>query len=327
MVDADNVSLPSVDGGRLRLMVEGPIAAIDCGTNTIKLLIGNLPEVTVRESRMVRLGQGVDATGTLAPEALARTFAAIDEFAVLIKEAGATRIRFCATSATRDASNAAEFTAGVRDRLGIEPEVLPGEEEARLAFAGAIRGIGLPSTGGPVLVFDIGGGSTELIVGETTGEPTAAYSMNIGSVRLHERRMGGDPPAPAQIAACVADIDAALDGAEAAGIRLATVEAVIGVAGTVTTIAAGTLGLEVYDRERIHGQVLTVDAMRSQVERLVAMTVAERKALGWMHPGRADVIDAGALILDRILARLVVPTLTIAETDILDGIAWSLLRR
>lgn len=305
-------------------LTDGPVAAIDCGTNTIKLLIGDLPDVSVRESRMVRLGQGVDATGVLAPEALERTFAAIDEFAVLIREAGATRIRFCATSATRDAANAAEFTDGVRSRLGIEPEVLPGEEEARLAFAGALRGVDAPP-GDSVLVFDIGGGSTELILGESGGAPAAAYSMDIGSVRLHERRMGGDPPSAAQVAACVADIDAALDGAEAAGIRLATVETVIGVAGTVTTIAAGTLGLEVYDRERIHGQVLTVGALRSQVERLVAMTVAERKALGWMHPGRADVIDAGALILDRILTRLLVPTLTIAETDILDGIAWSLL--
>ncbi|WP_141014063.1 Ppx/GppA phosphatase family protein [Nocardioides sambongensis] len=299
-----------------------PVAAIDCGTNTIKLLIGTLPEVAVRETRMVRLGQGVDATGLLAPEALQRAFAAIDEYAALIGDAGAHRIRFCATSATRDAGNAAEFAAGVRARLGVDPEVLSGEEEARLAFAGATRDAGtIPA---PVLVIDIGGGSTELILGDTSRGPRTAYSMDIGSVRLHERHLGGDPPTAQQIDACVADIDAALDEAAAHGADPAVAGSVIGVAGTITTVAAGTLGLDAYDRDAIHRSVLAVDDLERQIQGLVAMTVAERRALGWIHPGRADVIDAGALILSRILARVEVAEIGVAETDILDGIAWSL---
>jgi exopolyphosphatase/guanosine-5'-triphosphate,3'-diphosphate pyrophosphatase len=296
------------------------VAAIDCGTNTIKLLIGDLPEVSARESRMVRLGQGVDATGRLAPEALERAFAALDEYAALIRDAGVERIRFCATSATRDASNAAEFTAGVQERLGVTPEVLSGEEEARLAFAGAVRGLrDLPS---PVLVVDIGGGSTELILGSPADGPSRAHSMNIGSVRLHERRLGGDPPSPEQVAACIADIDAALDECP---VDPADAAAIVGVAGTITTVAAGVLGLPAYDREAIDRQVLPVEGVHRQVAALVTMTVQERLALGWMHPGRADVIDAGALVLSRVLHRSPLTTMTVAETDILDGIAWSLV--
>ena len=296
------------------------VAAIDCGTNTIKLLIGDLPEVAVRESRMVRLGQGVDATGRLAPEALERAFAAIDEYADLITAHGAERVRFCATSATRDAANAAEFTAGVHSRLGIDPEVLSGEEEARLAFDGAVRGT--PAGPEPVLVVDVGGGSTELILGERASGPFAAYSMDIGSVRLHERLLGGDPATPDQVAACVAAIDAALDECP---VHPASAASVIGVAGTVTTVAAGVLGLPAYDRDLIHGRVLDVADVHRTVDHLVRLTRAERLALGFVHPGRVDVIDAGALIVDRVLRRVTVPTVTVAETDILDGIAWSLV--
>jgi exopolyphosphatase/guanosine-5'-triphosphate,3'-diphosphate pyrophosphatase len=301
------------------------VAAIDCGTNTIKLLVGDPardPGGVLRESRMVRLGQGVDATGRLAPEALERAFAAIDEYAVLIRDAGAERIRFCATSATRDAENSAEFTVGVKERLGVEPEVLSGDEEARLAFAGAVRGLDGASLATPTLVFDVGGGSTELILGDPATGPMAAHSMDIGSVRLHERHVRHDPPAPEEVAAIVADIDAALD---ASPIDPSGAETVVGVAGTNTTVAAGTLGLEVYDRLLIHGQVLAVDDVHAEVDRLLAMTVPERRALGWMHPGRADVIDAGSLIVSRVLRRVSVPTMTVAETDILDGIAWSLV--
>ena len=300
------------------------VAAIDCGTNTIKLLVGDLPDVAVRESRMVRLGQGVDATGRLAPEALERAFGAIDEYAALVAAHGAERIRFCATSATRDAENAAEFTAGVRERLGIDPEVLSGEEEARLAFDGALRGTG--GTGGsgpePVLVIDIGGGSTELILGTRAGGPDAAYSMDVGSVRLHERVLGGDPPTAEQVAACVAAIDAALDDCP---VDPGAAAAVIGVAGTITTVAAGTLGLPAYDRDLIHGRLLETDALDRTVQTLVHATREERLALGYVHPGRVDVIDAGALILSRVLRRTAVPAITVAETDILDGIAWSLV--
>jgi exopolyphosphatase / guanosine-5'-triphosphate,3'-diphosphate pyrophosphatase len=295
------------------------VAAIDCGTNTIKLLIGDLPDVAVRESRMVRLGQGVDATGRLAPEALDRAFAAIDDYAALIKDHGVERIRFCATSATRDADNAALFTDGVRARLGIDPEVLSGDEEARLAFDGAVRGTSpLPD---PVLVVDVGGGSTELILGERATGPRSAYSMDVGSVRLHERCLGGDPPTADQVASCVAAIDAALD---ACPVDPGAAAAVIGIAGTVTTVAAGVLGLQAYDRDLIHGQVLEIDAFQRTVGDLVGATREERLALGYVHPGRADVIDAGALIVSRVLRRAAVPTVTVAETDILDGIAWSM---
>ena len=193
--------------------VRGPVsdtvAAFDCGTNTIKLLIGALPDVAVRESRIVRLGQGVDATGRLADEALARAFAAIDEYAALVAAHPVSRMRFCATSATRDSSNAAEFAAGVHARLGVWPEVLSGDEEAALAYDGAVRNLRTPPAE-PVLVIDIGGGSTELILGDSSGA-LSSQSMDMGSVRMHERYLTADPPTPAQVAACVADIDAHLD--------------------------------------------------------------------------------------------------------------------
>ena len=297
------------------------IAAVDCGTNTIKLLVGDLPHVAVRETRMVRLGQGVDATGRLAQEALERAFAAIDEYAAIIAAHEVTRIRFCATSATRDSANAQEFAEGVHARLGVWPEVLSGDEEAALSFDGAVRNLRTPPAG-RVLVVDIGGGSTELVLGSTS--PEAAHSMDVGSVRLHERHLHTDPPGTAEVAACVADIDAALDAAHAAGVDLGSADAVVGVAGTVTSVAAGVLDLPAYLAEAIDQAVLPVAQVHTFVDRLVAMTVAERRALPWMHPGRADVIDAGALVLSRVLRRTSVPSLVVSEADILDGIAWSI---
>jgi exopolyphosphatase/guanosine-5'-triphosphate,3'-diphosphate pyrophosphatase len=295
------------------------VAAVDCGTNTIKLLIGDLPGVAVRETRMVRLGQGVDRTGRLADEALARAFAAVDEYAALIAAHDVDRIRFCATSATRDAANAEVFAAGVEARLGVRPEVVTGEEEAALAFDGAVRNL-REAPEPPVLVVDIGGGSTELILGSGSA-PDAAYSMDVGSVRLHERHLHGDPPTAAQVAACVADIDAAL---EACPVDPAAASTVVGVAGTILSVVAGVLDLPAYDADAIDQSVVTVTEVQAFVERLVAMTVAERRALPWMHPGRADVIDAGALILSRVLRRSRVDTMVASEADILDGIAWSI---
>jgi exopolyphosphatase/guanosine-5'-triphosphate,3'-diphosphate pyrophosphatase len=294
------------------------VAAIDCGTNTIKLLIGDLPDVAVRESRMVRLGQGVDKTGRLSDEALARVFAAIDDYAALIAAHDVTRLRFCATSASRDADNAEVFGDGVFARLGVRPEVLSGDEEAALAFAGAIRNLAVKADV-PVLVVDIGGGSTELILGSTA--PESAISMDIGSVRLHERHLHSDPPTAAEVAACVADIDAALDAASVSAADAATV---VGIAGTVTTVAAGVLDLPAYERAAIDQQVVAVAAVHDFVDRLVAMPVSERLTLPYLHPGRADVIDAGALILSRVLRRTTVPTIVVSESDILDGIAWSI---
>jgi exopolyphosphatase / guanosine-5'-triphosphate,3'-diphosphate pyrophosphatase len=303
-------------------MTDGPVAAIDCGTNTIKLLIGALPDVAVRETRIVRLGQGVDATGRLADEALARTFVALDEYAALIREHDVSRLRFCATSATRDAANSDVFVEAVRTRLGVTPEVLSGAEEAALSFDGAVRHL-RQEPALPVLVVDIGGGSTELILGESvTARPSAADSMDIGSVRQHERHLRSDPPTMAQVTACVGDIDRHLDACPVSPADAATV---VGVAGTVTTVAAGVLDLPAYDRDATDQAVLPVDQVHAMVDRLVAMTVAERLALPWLHPGRADVIAAGALILSRVLRRTTVEHLVVSEADILDGIAWSLV--
>jgi exopolyphosphatase/guanosine-5'-triphosphate,3'-diphosphate pyrophosphatase len=300
------------------------VAAVDCGTNTVKLLVaravdGALVEDLVRETRMIRLGEGVDRTGRLSEAALGRAFEAIDEYAALVGAHDVSRIRFCATSATRDAANGEVFAAGVRERLGVSPEVITGAEEAALAFDGAVRHLRTPPTD-PVLVIDIGGGSTELVLG-TSGTPETAYSMDIGSVRLHERHLHSDPPTTAEVTACVADIDAHLDDCPVDVARAATV---VGVAGTVLTVVAAALDLPAYDRDAIDQSVVPVDTVRAVVDRLVAMTVADRLALPYMHPGRADVIDAGALILARVLRRATVATLVASEADILDGIAWSI---
>lgn len=291
------------------------VAAIDCGTNSIKLLIGDLPDVSVRESRMVRLGQGVDATGELADEALARTFGAVDEYAALIRSHGVTRVRFCATSATRDARNSAVFTDGVKARLGVAPEVLSGPEEAALVFAGATRSRH-DELEAPVLVVDIGGGSTELVLGDD--RPDSGISIDIGAVRLHERHLHDDPPTRDQVAACLADIDAQLD---ASPVPLADARTVVGTSGTIKTLAAGLLHLPVYDRLAIDGAHLSTADTLHYTDRLLEMTVAERRALPFMHPGRADVIAAGALIWARVLTRSGVDRYLVSEADILYGIA------
>ena len=262
----------------------------------------------------------MDSTGRLADEALGRTFAALDDYAATIREHGATRVRLCATSAVRDAANGEVFVRGVEERLGVTPDILSGEQEAALAFDGAVRNLTGPAPD-PVLVVDIGGGSTELVLGSGR-RWTDAHSMDIGSVRLHERHLTSDPPTDAQVAACVADIDEHLD---AAPVSIGTARTVVGVAGTTLTVAAGVLGLASYDRAATDQSRLAVADVAAYVDRLVAMTVAERLALPFMNPGRADVIGAGALILARVLSRSDVPSLVASESDILDGIAWSLV--
>jgi exopolyphosphatase/guanosine-5'-triphosphate,3'-diphosphate pyrophosphatase len=300
------------------------VAAFDCGTNTLRLLIADLDpaarEMTehVRELRFVRLGQGVDRTGRIAEESMLRAFDALDEYAMLIAEYQPEVTRFCATSAARDAENAAEFTDAVRERIGVEVEVIGGDEEARASFDGATRAV--VDGQEPFLVLDIGGGSTELILGTADGRVSVEHSLDIGSVRLTERHLHDAPPTHEQVAAAEADIDAALDGCR---VDPGLAGTVVGVAGTVTTVAAGVLGLAAYDRAQVHLARLDVEALRGTIRSLVGMTVAERRALGYMHPGRADVIGAGALILDRILRRTPVTAVTVSESDILDGIAWS----
>ncbi|MET3921332.1 Ppx/GppA phosphatase family protein [Arthrobacter sp. UYEF20] len=313
------------------------VAAVDCGTNSIRLLIADVhieagsavPRLTdvVREMRVVRLGQGVDATGEFAPEALDRTFAATREYAELIRSHGAGRIRFVATSATRDARNRQVFIDGIRELLGVEPEVITGDEEAALSFAGASSV--LPSRGqDPVLVVDLGGGSTEFVLGNADGV-IAAKSVDIGCVRMTERHLRSDPPTAEQIAAAEADVDAAIsDAARTVPLDRATV--VVGVAGSVTTITAHALHLPEYSPEAIHGTELPLDAVRRACTELLEMTRAERAALPYMHPGRVDVIGAGGLIWRRVLDRLAevtegrITTAVASEHDILDGIALSI---
>ncbi len=302
------------------------VAAVDCGTNTVKLLIGTMPEVVVREARMVRLGEGVDRTGRLSPAALGRTFAALEEYAGLLAEHEVSQLRFCATSATRDAANAEEFADGVEARLGVRPEVLTGAEEAALSYAGAVRGLGdLEAPVPPVLVVDIGGGSTELVLGgeQLSAGVAEADSLDVGSVRMHERHLHTDPPTTAEVAACVEDIEAALATCPVPVERACTV---VGVAGTVTTLAAGVLGLAAYDRDAIDRSVLAVTDLEAQIDRLVAASVEERRQLPWVHPGRVDVIGAGGLILRCVLRHAGADRLVVSESDILDGIAWSLAR-
>ncbi len=300
------------------------VAAFDCGTNSLRLLVAEIDLDAgtsvdlVREMRVVRLGQGVDRTGRIADASLRRVYGAIDDYMEIVRRHDVSVIRFCATSAARDAENAGEFLSGVQDRTGAEAEVLDGDQEARLSFAGATRS--LPPLPEPLLVLDIGGGSTELILGAGDGTVTAARSLDIGSVRLNERHLAGDPPSEDEIAAAVADIDAALDASD---VDPADAGAVIGVAGTVTTLAAGVLDLGAYDAEVIHHSVLRPDAVQGVVTSLLHMLIEQRKALPYMHPGRADVIGAGGLILDRILRRTTVGSMLVSEHDILDGIAWS----
>jgi exopolyphosphatase/guanosine-5'-triphosphate,3'-diphosphate pyrophosphatase len=304
------------------------VAVIDCGTNSIRLLVADVDPATgtltdvERRMEIVRLGQGVDATGRLAPGALARTLAMVRTYAGVIEAAGARAVRMVATSATRDAANSAEFVTGVAKVLGIEPEVLTGDEEARLSFTGAtaeLAGRAAP----PYLVADIGGGSTEFVLGAGL-EVTAAVSVDIGCVRLTERHLHGDPPSEGQVAAATADIDAALEMV-AGKVPVAGARTLVGLAGSVTTVAALALGLDSYDPEEIHHSRISSGAVHEQSARLLSQTRAGRAALAVMHPGRADVIGGGALILDRIMRRFSFPEVLVSEHDILDGIAWSLL--
>ena len=316
------------------------VAAIDCGTNSIRLLIADVVPVgdngaqqltdVHREMRVVRLGQGVDVTGMLAEEALVRTFAAVDDYAALISESGAERIRFVATSATRDAGNRDVFAAGIKSRLGIEPEVVSGNEEAALSYAGAASVLP-PAEGRNVLVVDLGGGSTEFVMGSAAGV-TGGLSTDMGCVRFTERYLRSDPPTAAEIAAAEAAIAEKLDEVQAV-LPLDTVDNVVGVAGTVTTITAHALGLESYQRESIHAAVVPLEKMDAAASELLAMGRGERAALGFMHPGRVDVIGAGALIWRTVLRRLAALTdgrlesATTSEHDILDGIALGAAHR
>lgn len=316
------------------------VAAVDCGTNSIRLLIADtapggaagsakLVEVQ-REMRIVRLGQGVDATGAFAPEAIARTQTALREYTSLMRDAHVDAVRMVATSATRDAANRDDFFAMAQAELGTvvagaQVEVITGDEEARLSFAGAVGE--LDPADAPFLVVDLGGGSTELVLGDASGVQ-AAHSADVGCVRVTERLLHSDPPSPAELGAAREFISAKLGEAFAA-VPVEQARTWVGVAGTFTTLAAIGLGLDEYDATRIHLSRLSISRVHAVCAHLIGMRREARAALGAMHPGRVDVIGGGALITDvlgsELAQRAGIAGLTVSEHDILDGIALSLL--
>jgi exopolyphosphatase/guanosine-5'-triphosphate,3'-diphosphate pyrophosphatase len=301
------------------------VAAIDCGTNSIRLLIAdvagdNFKEV-LRTMEIVRLGQGVDQNKAFHPDAIDRTLKAVELFRDQIASKGVEKIRFCATSATRDATNRSLFTDGVRDILGIEVEVIPGEEEAELSFIGATKE--LRQSDAPFLVVDIGGGSTEFVFGSEKVD--FAKSVNIGCVRMSERHLNTQPPSMAQIAQAIVDIDIAITQA-AAVVPITTAKTLVSVAGTATTVAAAALELTDYDRHLIHLSRISSDKVHKVAATFQSMNKVQIASLGFMHPGRVDVITAGSLVLSRIMAATGATEFVASESDILDGMAWSLIK-
>jgi len=300
------------------------VAAIDCGTNSVRLLVADVdtpvPTDVVRRMEIVRLGRGVDRTGRLAPEAIEATRVALADYAAQIRDLGASRTRMVATSATRDAANADEFRSMVERTLGVTPEVVTGEEEAHLSFAGAVQGLPADLTA-PYLVVDIGGGSTEFVLG--TAEPVSAISVDIGCVRMTERHLVDDPPTPDQIAAAERDIEAAVDRALTA-VPGRNARTLVGLAGSVTTVTGLALGLDQYRPEVIHHARVSYEQVATVTADLLAMTRAQRLALPVMHPGRADVIGAGALILKVLMREAGQGAVVASEHDILDGICLSI---
>ncbi|GGQ21870.1 exopolyphosphatase/guanosine-5'-triphosphate,3'-diphosphate pyrophosphatase [Actinomadura coerulea] len=314
------------------------VAAIDCGTNSVRLLIADIAAgggdgegvatLTDVERRMeiVRLGEGVDQTGRLSPAALERTFTAMRGYAELIERHGdghgPVKTRVVATSATRDAANRADFVSGVVDIFGVVPEVITGDEEAGLSFTGATRELAKLRPARPYLIVDIGGGSTEIVLGSSSAD--AARSIDIGCVRMTERHLRDDPPSPEQISNAAADIDAAL-AAVRETVPVDEARTLVGLAGSVTTVAGIALDLPRYEPDRIHLARITAGQVHEVTRRLLHATRAERAEFGVMHPGRVDVIGAGALILDRIMREYGFGAVVVSEHDILDGIAWSLV--
>lgn len=301
------------------------VAAIDCGTNSIRLLIADIEGTNFREiyrtMEIVRLGQGVDQNKAFHPDAITRTLAAVDLFAQEIAKRGVEQIRFCATSATRDASNRDLFINGVKERLGIEPEVISGEEEARLSFIGATKEFA-PSDA-PFLVVDIGGGSTEFVYGHS--EVEFAKSVNIGCVRMTERNIHSDPPAADEIENARRDIQEAIAIA-AAIVPITKAKTLIAVAGTATSVAASALELKEYDRHAIHLARISAEQTHHVALTFAAMDAEQRSHVGFLHPGRADVFAAGSLVLSEVMKATGAKEFVASEADILDGIAFSLAR-
>jgi exopolyphosphatase / guanosine-5'-triphosphate,3'-diphosphate pyrophosphatase len=304
------------------------VAAVDCGTNSVRLLVSDLGKDlgsgavdVVRRMEIVRLGEGVDRTGRLSAAALERTRVALADYAAQVAALGVDRLRMVATSATRDAANANEFHDMVVATLGVPPQVLTGDEEARLSFVGAVRGLPA-SMSSPYLVVDIGGGSTEFVVGQDSVED--AISVDIGCVRMTERHLHDDPPTPDQIAAAQADVETTVDRA-VSQVKAERAGTLVGLAGSVTTVAALALGLDEYQPERIHHARVSFAEVERITTMLLGMSSAQRLTLPVMHPGRADVIAAGSMILRAVMARVGAETVVASEHDILDGICASLV--
>ena len=314
------------------------VGAVDCGTNSIRLLIADIDDTgsltdVVRTTEVVRLGYGVDRTGSIDPAAMERTLRRTSAYAVQCREHDVSRVRFVATSASRDARNAGEFVRGVEQAFAaagfdVSPEVVSGDEEANLSFTGSTGDLRATGIGGPYLVVDLGGGSTELVRGTVAVE--SARSVDVGSVRIHERHLDGDPPTAEEIAAATADVGAALDTAEQV-VDLEGIATVVGLAGSITTVTAHVLGLAAYEPSRIHLARHSPEQQREAAQGLLHMTRDGRAALGFMHPGRVDVIGAGALVwhevLGRVLQRSPDAQVVTSEHDILDGIALSCVGR
>ena len=300
------------------------VAALDCGTNSIRLLIADISngifKEVVRSMEVVRLGQGVDKNKSFHPDAIKRTLDAVEMFSEVIASKGVERIRFCATSATRDATNRSLFTDGVRGILGVEVEVIPGEEEAMLSFNGATKE--LMQSDAPYLVVDIGGGSTEFVFGSNKVEN--AKSVNIGCVRMSERHFTSQPAAMDQVARAIIDIDSAIAQA-ASVVPILNAKTLVAVAGTATTVAAAALELKDYDRHLIHLARISAEKVHKVSAMFQSMNKDEIANLGYMHPGRVDVITAGSLVLSRVMAATGASEFVASESDILDGMAWSLI--
>ena len=301
------------------------VAAIDCGTNSIRLLISdidkekNTAKDVAREMRIVRLGEGVDKTKAFSPRALERTFKAVEEYEKILQKHKVEHLRFVATSATRDALNKAMFIKGIIDRLRVVPEVIAGVEEANLSFEGATRSLRSKHKS-PFLIIDLGGGSTELVIGDTT--QSGAYSMNVGCVRMTERHTPGGNPTKEQEEAIRNDVRKALASAKEV-VDWKTALSVVGVAGTITTVAAHVLKLEKYDPDILHGTIITAEQISQTAQDFITFSPAQRANLGYMHEGRVEVITAGSIVLDEVMKGIGAKTLIASERDILDGVAWS----
>jgi len=298
-------------------------AAIDCGTNAIRLLVARVDgdHVTdlVREMRTVRLGEGVDTSGEFSEAALERTFAAAREYAELLGNYDVNKVRFIATSASRDVTNRDAFSTGIKTILGVEPEVISGDEEAELSYHGALSGLDVK---GSVLVADIGGGSTEFVTALSDGS-LVSRSVNIGCVRMTERHLHSNPPTQSEIASTISDINIHIELIKET-IPIDSETTFIGLAGSVTTIAAMALGLTEYDADIIHGSILSLDQVESVTDELLQMNHKKRASLGFMHPGRVDVIGGGALVLRESMRLLGFDQVLVSEKDLLDGVVLSL---